>query len=63
MIWLVSGPYFTTYLPVELAHNSLAGDSRHDLTVTSHFILVVEDLNRRGGHAGGQQGQAVKLRI
>ena len=59
----VCGTYFTTYLPVEFSHDSLARNSRHDLTVSSLFILVAEDLNRRGGHAGGQQGQAVKLRI
>ena len=63
MIWLVSGPYFTTYLPVEFSLNSLARNSRHDLTMSSLFILVVEDFNRRGDHAGDQQGQAVKLKI
>ena len=52
-----------TYIPVELARDGLAGDARHDLPVSSLGILVVEDLDGRGGHAGSQQGQAVKLRM
>ena len=52
-----------TCLPVELAHDGLPGCAGHDLAVTGLSSLVVEDLNGCGGHARGQQGQAVKLNI